>query len=212
MTVVAAAGALMHRHRAAKPALSAMERQTLHDAVGSDDSFATADYQARSITAGARSIGGRAPFASPYGDVDGEDARGHYIQGSSPYGSYKFYWNTDQDNYQGVYMTNSENARGFIDVLSGKDGFCDGNQVSVRIRAIKRDGGPVIAGTCFDPPTHGVLHQESNGCSFSVNLFKDAATDGRLLLLWVDGGNCTSYGTGRADLTSVARQGFWLQQ
>lgn len=115
-------------------------------------------------------------------------------------------------DFIGVYMTRHESAAGFIDILAGRDGFCDGNRISVRTRVISKDGKPVVMGTCFEQPVNGVLRQSADGCGFSIHLMRHASTGQPLAYLTLDNGDCKSYGTGKADLTSIAGLGFWMLQ
>ena len=49
-------------------------------------------------------------------------------------------------NYQGVYMTQSKNATGFLDIFGAGKGFCQGDKLSVSIRAVNKQGKPVVMG------------------------------------------------------------------
>ena len=113
-------------------------------------------------------------------------------------------------NYQGVYMTRHERCTGFLDIFGPGQSFCKGDSISVSFRAINKDGKPVVLGTCFAPPQDGLLKQDSDGCAFQINLMRDAATDQAMAYLTITGGNCSSVGTGKADLASIAGHGFWL--
>ena len=115
-------------------------------------------------------------------------------------------------NYQGVYMTRHERCTGFLDIFGPGKSFCKGDDISVSIRAINKDGKPVVMGTCFGPPQDGLLKQDWGGCAFQINLMRDAATDQPMAYLTINGGDCSSFGDGKADLASIAGHGFWLLQ
>lgn len=132
--------------------------------------------------------------------ITGVDENGHV---------YKHIINTA--NYQGVYMTDSRRATGFIDIFGPGRGFCkDNNKLSVSVRTVNNHGKAVVLGTCMEQPVDGVLSQDFGGCGFSIRLLRDAATNQPLVILRIDSGNCSSYGDGNADLSSIAGIGFWL--
>ncbi|MBI5239581.1 MAG: hypothetical protein HY926_03850 [Elusimicrobia bacterium] len=122
--------------------------------------------------------------------------------------AYKHIVNTG--NYHGVYMTRSERATGFIDILGPEDGFCKGELTSVRTRVVNKAGKPVVMGTCFTPPVDGVLRQDWNGCAFRIHLMRDADSGDALAYLTIDSGDCSAVGSGGADLASIAGVGFWM--
>ncbi len=113
-------------------------------------------------------------------------------------------------NYQGVYMTQSKNATGFLDIFGAGKGFCQGDKLSVSIRAVNKQGKPVVMGTCIAPTATSVLRENFKDCDFSVHLMKDAASGKPLAYFTINRGACASYGDGKADLASIAGVGFWL--
>ncbi|MCX5797613.1 MAG: hypothetical protein NTY77_19150 [Elusimicrobia bacterium] len=122
--------------------------------------------------------------------------------------AYKHVVNTK--GFFGVYMTRNKHVTGFLDILGGKDGFCQGEMVTMRTRAMDNDGKPIIMGTCLAPPVDGVLHYDYAGCAFKLSLMRDAKSGDAMTYLNVVGGNCTDVGTGHADLSAMNGVGFWL--
>ncbi|MBI5239580.1 MAG: hypothetical protein HY926_03845 [Elusimicrobia bacterium] len=184
-------GALALNSTRTRAAISPVELQTLRDAP--NDPPLHGELTMPDMPKLKLSGGGGSPT------YEGVDEDGH---------AYKHVVNTG--GVFGVYMTRNKHVNGFLDILGGKDGFCDGGMVSIRTRAMDKDGRPIVFGTCVAPPVNGVIKYEYAGCAFKMSLMRDARTGEAMTYLNIVSGDCRDVGTGHADLSAMNGVGFWM--
>lgn len=182
-----AAGGLAMRDAQTGPIVSPAERQTLRDAANDTDPNGALPSLPKLKIAGVR--------GSDW-DIPEERREARHVVNAT--------------GFAGVYMTRSRQVSGFVDVLTDKDGFCEGDMVSFRTRAMDGDGKPIVFGTCLARPENGTMHYDHDGCAFRVSLMRDARTGQALIYLNVLSGSCKDVGTGHADLSAMHGVGFWM--